>query len=558
MLALVLAGALRRDIARARSGFLAVFIAGLVGDERLPTRARSSASRARWRASPSSSSSSLLGLTIPSARYRTTLARGPRARARPCADRAAALVLLMLGLRAEPAERAFIAWSGLKGAVPILLAAFALLDRVDGAEHVYGVVFVVVLVSVVGQGTLVPLVARRSTSRCANEPSLPWELSVRRRGKPQARPRVRRTLQARERPDNSIRDLPLGEHAWVTLVVKDGVATRPGRIARAASRVIASCSWPRRTISSVEALIAPRSQAGLHLDPARVGGGLERRVVAVVLVGVASANVASAGRRRRSSRGSSRSRPGRRSARGPARASGRRSARRPPSSSAPSHRRRRSLRVPELAEVEVSLDAVEARVRIQPSIEVARRLHQPLALDDPLPVVPNSLLPRNGSSTEACASFIWRNSGSRRPGRGRAGSRPGCRRCRRRRPCGRRRRTGSARAAGGGRPASVRRYARMTSRAALDACGRRREVVERDDQRRVARRTAARRRRARSACRTPPGCPSSAPSRRSSRSARRAFALTCSRKRRKSSSTSTREYQTSIVRIAANSAIASR
>jgi potassium/hydrogen antiporter len=57
-------------------------------------------------------------------------------------------------------ERAFVAWSGLKGAVPILLAAFAVLGHVTGAERVYGIVFVVVLVSVVGQGTLVPLAAR--------------------------------------------------------------------------------------------------------------------------------------------------------------------------------------------------------------------------------------------------------------------------------------------------------------------------------------------------------------------------------------------------------------
>jgi cell volume regulation protein A len=58
-------------------------------------------------------------------------------------------------------EKAFIAWSGLKGAVPILLAAFGLLQAVDEADRIYGIVFVVVLVSVLGQGTLVPAVARR-------------------------------------------------------------------------------------------------------------------------------------------------------------------------------------------------------------------------------------------------------------------------------------------------------------------------------------------------------------------------------------------------------------
>jgi cell volume regulation protein A len=58
-------------------------------------------------------------------------------------------------------ERAFIAWSGLKGAVPILLAAFAIIEGVHGADRVYGLVFVAVLFSVLGQGTLVPWVGAR-------------------------------------------------------------------------------------------------------------------------------------------------------------------------------------------------------------------------------------------------------------------------------------------------------------------------------------------------------------------------------------------------------------
>jgi cell volume regulation protein A len=58
-------------------------------------------------------------------------------------------------------ERAFVAWSGLKGAVPILLAAFALLAGLEDADTVLGIVFVVVLLSVAIQGTLLPWVARR-------------------------------------------------------------------------------------------------------------------------------------------------------------------------------------------------------------------------------------------------------------------------------------------------------------------------------------------------------------------------------------------------------------
>ena len=58
-------------------------------------------------------------------------------------------------------ERLFVIWGGLRGAVPILLAAFALLAAVDDAERVYDIVFVVVAFSVIVQGSSIPFVARR-------------------------------------------------------------------------------------------------------------------------------------------------------------------------------------------------------------------------------------------------------------------------------------------------------------------------------------------------------------------------------------------------------------
>jgi cell volume regulation protein A len=55
-----------------------------------------------------------------------------------------------------PRERVFIMWSGLKGAVPILLASLAVAGGTAYAPQIYGIVFVVVLFSVVVQGSLVP------------------------------------------------------------------------------------------------------------------------------------------------------------------------------------------------------------------------------------------------------------------------------------------------------------------------------------------------------------------------------------------------------------------
>ena len=68
---------------------------------------------------------------------------------------------LLVPMRLTWGERGFIVWSGLKGAVPILLASLAVVGGTDYAAEIYGIVFVVVLFSVVVQGTLVPTVAAR-------------------------------------------------------------------------------------------------------------------------------------------------------------------------------------------------------------------------------------------------------------------------------------------------------------------------------------------------------------------------------------------------------------
>jgi cell volume regulation protein A len=234
VLALVLAGALYGAASLAHgSGFLAVFIAGiLLGDERLPYKGEIE----RFSGSLATLAELVvfvaLGLTIQIGALsgRTwldgvVLAVGTALVARPL------VVVATLGrARLTRSERVFIAWSGLKGAVPILLAAFAVLEGVGDASVVYGVVFVVVLVSVAGQGTLVPYVARRLGIPMRDRPSLPWELSIRLGEEPQ--PDHELVVRAGSRADGrAINELPLGEHAWITLVVRDGAATRPsGRL----------------------------------------------------------------------------------------------------------------------------------------------------------------------------------------------------------------------------------------------------------------------------------------------------------------------------------------
>ncbi len=68
---------------------------------------------------------------------------------------------LLAPTRLTRGQRAFVVWSGLKGAVPILLASLAVVGETREAGAIYGIVFVVVLFSVVVQGATVPAAAAR-------------------------------------------------------------------------------------------------------------------------------------------------------------------------------------------------------------------------------------------------------------------------------------------------------------------------------------------------------------------------------------------------------------
>jgi potassium/hydrogen antiporter len=147
------------------SGFLAVFVAGvLLGGVDVPRRLEIE----RFHTSLASLAEVVvfvvLGLTIDvtdllgSSRLYEGLALAVilAVIARPLA-----VGPLLLPVHMRPNERLFVIWAGLRGAVPILLATFALLAAVDEAERIYDIVFVVVAFSVIVQGSTIPAVARR-------------------------------------------------------------------------------------------------------------------------------------------------------------------------------------------------------------------------------------------------------------------------------------------------------------------------------------------------------------------------------------------------------------
>ncbi len=75
--------------------------------------------------------------------------------------RPAAVWLCLWPFRFTRAETAYIAWVGLRGAVPIVLALFPLLAGVPNAQLLFNAAFVVVLVSLLLQGSTIGWMARR-------------------------------------------------------------------------------------------------------------------------------------------------------------------------------------------------------------------------------------------------------------------------------------------------------------------------------------------------------------------------------------------------------------
>ncbi|HEY1488861.1 MAG TPA: cation:proton antiporter [Micromonosporaceae bacterium] len=147
------------------SGFLAVLIAGIiVGDADVPFRREIRRFHASLASIAEIVAFVVLGLTV---ELRSLLREDAWWIGLVLAVLLAFVVRPLLGgvvlwpIALTRGERVFVLWSGLKGAVPILLGVFIVAAGTAHERQIYAIIFVVVLFSVIVQGGLVPWVARR-------------------------------------------------------------------------------------------------------------------------------------------------------------------------------------------------------------------------------------------------------------------------------------------------------------------------------------------------------------------------------------------------------------
>ncbi len=207
------------------SGFLAVFVAGiLLGDPAAPFKREVERFHAALGSLAEIVAFVVLGLTVDLhllARTDVWLPGLVLGVALAVVIRPVLVGLCVLPARLRPDERTFVLFAGLKGAVPILLGQLLRTAHVPDADRLYAIIVVVVVFSVLVQGSLVPTVARRLRLPLTTVDPQPWAVGVRLADEPDG------VLHLAVAAGSAADGMTVGALAevtgdgWVSLVVRD-------------------------------------------------------------------------------------------------------------------------------------------------------------------------------------------------------------------------------------------------------------------------------------------------------------------------------------------------
>ncbi|MCX4098630.1 cation:proton antiporter [Nocardia sp. alder85J] len=209
------------------SGFLAVLVAGMmIGDERAPFRAEIERFHSALATLGEIVAFAMLGLTIQVTGPHGVLEGGALPIGLGLAGLLAVVIrpvlvgALIQRIRLERGERLFVLWTGLKGAVPILLGSFLLHSGISGAHRAYEIIFVVVAFSVIVQGGTVPVVARWLGVPLRTVHPRPWTMNARFEEEPDSLHRY--TVASGSPADGTtVSGLPFAD-LWVSVIIRRG------------------------------------------------------------------------------------------------------------------------------------------------------------------------------------------------------------------------------------------------------------------------------------------------------------------------------------------------
>tara|TARA_R110000772_G_scaffold267933_1_gene393177 strand:+ start:26187 stop:27980 length:1794 start_codon:yes stop_codon:yes gene_type:complete len=180
-----------------------------------------------------------------------------------------AVGLSLAAFRYPPREIAFVSWVGLRGAVPIFLGTIPVIAGVDNAETYFGVVYVVVMASLIVQGWSVGAVGRRLGVLLAPRPAQPPRVEI---DLPSdvGKDMTAYTVQARSLAlRRDLARLPLPENIDVVSIIRDGILRTPADVERLAPGDDVILLAPPDQATSLDRLFGAR-QPGQN-DPDTVG-----------------------------------------------------------------------------------------------------------------------------------------------------------------------------------------------------------------------------------------------------------------------------------------------
>jgi potassium/hydrogen antiporter len=171
-----------------------------------------------------------------------------------------AVWLCLIPFRFTLRETAFIAWVGLRGAVPIFLATIPVLAGVEGGFVFFSVAFVVVLTSMIVQGWTVPALARKLGLELPPLPPAPAHAELDLPG-PSDRGMAAYTVQpfsmaARRRLDR----MRLPDGIAIVSIIRDGKMRKVEEITRLAPNDYVLIMAPVEQMTILDRLFAPGLQ----------------------------------------------------------------------------------------------------------------------------------------------------------------------------------------------------------------------------------------------------------------------------------------------------------